>query len=56
MLYKATAIPAVVNVPLLRYLMIDGQGDPNTSKAFADVITTLYGLSYTLKFPDEGTR
>ncbi len=49
-LYKATAKPAVVKVPKLRYLMIDGQGDPNTGKAFADAITTLYGLSYTLKF------
>ncbi|MFZ1685960.1 MAG: hypothetical protein WAU70_00945 [Flavobacteriales bacterium] len=49
-LYKATAKPAVVKVPKLRYLMIDGQGDPNTSKDFADAITTLYGLSYTLKF------
>lgn len=49
-LYKATAKPAVIKVPKLRYLMIDGQGDPNTSKAFADAITTLYGLSYTLKF------
>lgn len=39
-----------VKVPKLRYLMIDGQGDPNTSKEFADAITALYGLSYTLKF------
>lgn len=49
-LYKATAKPALIKVPKLRYLMIDGQGDPNTSKAFADTITTLYGLSYTMKF------
>ena len=49
-LYKATAEPVSVKVPKLRYLMIDGQGDPNTSKDFADAITTLYGLSYTLKF------
>ena len=49
-LYKATAKPAMVKVPKLRYLMIDGEGDPNTSKAFADAITTLYGLAYTMKF------
>ncbi|MBP6574915.1 MAG: GyrI-like domain-containing protein [Flavobacteriales bacterium] len=49
-LYKATAKPAMIKVPKLRYLMIDGQGDPNTSKAFADAITTLYGLAYTMKF------
>ncbi|MFZ1694188.1 MAG: hypothetical protein WAT74_13395 [Flavobacteriales bacterium] len=49
-LYKATSKPVAIKVPKLRYLMVDGQGDPNTSKAFADAITTLYGLSYTLKF------
>ena len=49
-LYKATNKPVVIKVPKLRYLMIDGQGDPNTSKAFGDAITTLYGLSYTMKF------
>lgn len=49
-LYKATAEPAVIKVPKLRYLMIDGEGDPNTSQDFADAITTLYGLSYTMKF------
>lgn len=49
-LYKATAKPAVVKVPRLRYLMIDGEGDPNKGRDFADAITTLYGLSYTLKF------
>ena len=49
-LYKATAKPLVIKVPKLRYLMIDGQGDPNTSQAFADAITTLYGIAYTMKF------
>lgn len=49
-LYKATAKPALIKVPKLRYLMIDGQGDPNTSQAFTDAIATLYGLSYTMKF------
>lgn len=49
-LYKATAKPVAVKVPKLRYLMIDGQGDPNTSTAFADAITTLYGVAYTMKF------
>ena len=49
-LYKATAEPSLVKVPKLRYLMIDGEGDPGTSKDYMDAITTLYGLSYTLKF------
>lgn len=46
---KEEAIVAV-DVPPLTYLMVDGQGDPNTSKAFQEAIEALYSLSYTLKF------
>ncbi len=46
---KAGVIVAV-DVPPLRYLMVDGAGDPNTSKAFQEAIEALYSLSYTLKF------
>jgi hypothetical protein len=40
----------VVDVPEMNFLMIDGEGDPNTSQAFADAIAALYALSYPLKF------
>lgn len=40
----------VVDVPKLQYLMIDGHGDPNTSKEFSDAITALYPVAYKLKF------
>jgi len=50
-LYKASARePALVEVPALNYLMIDGRGDPDTTPAFMQAIEALYGLSYTLKF------
>jgi hypothetical protein len=39
-----------VNVPPLTYLMVDGEGDPNKSKAFEQAVDALYSLSYTLKF------
>jgi hypothetical protein len=39
-----------VNVPPLTYLMVDGEGDPNTSKSFGQAVEALYSLSYTLKF------
>jgi hypothetical protein len=38
-----------VDVPSLTYLMVDGEGDPN-SGAFQQVVEALYSLSYTLKF------
>jgi hypothetical protein len=39
-----------VDVPPLTYLMVDGEGDPNTSTAFQQAVEALYSLSYTLKF------
>ena len=39
-----------VEVPPLRYLMIDGQGDPNTSQVYADAVEALFSVSYTAKF------
>lgn len=39
-----------LDVPPLQYLMVDGEGDPNTSPAYADALATLYPLAYALKF------
>jgi hypothetical protein len=39
----------IIDVPPLRYLMVDGSGDPNTQE-FTDAITTLYSVAYPLKF------
>lgn len=49
-LYRAKAEPDLLEVPPLAYLMIDGEGDPNTAQAYADAVSTLFTLSYTLKF------
>lgn len=40
----------VVTVPPLRYLMIDGHGDPNTSEQYRDALQTIFPLAYALKF------
>jgi len=42
--------PEIVDVPPLNYLMVDGQGDPNTSQAFHEAMEALYSVAYTLKF------
>lgn len=39
-----------VDVPPLRVLMIDGQGDPNTSTAYAKAVEALLSVSYAAKF------
>lgn len=49
--YRARAgVFDLVEVPPLRYLMIDGAGDPNTSAEYRDALATLYPVSYKLKF------
>ncbi|MCP3012123.1 GyrI-like domain-containing protein [Nocardiopsis dassonvillei] len=40
----------ITRVPDLRYLMIDGHGDPNTSPAFTEAVEALYPVAYKLKF------
>lgn len=40
----------VLDIPVMRYLMIDGSGDPNTMPQFAATIETLYPVAYKLKF------
>jgi len=42
--------PQIVQVPSFTYLLIDGEGDPNTSASFREAIGALYGIAYTLKF------
>ena len=50
-LYKPSAkLVEIVEVPTMNFLMIDGEGDPNTSQAFQDAIEALYPVSYSLKF------
>ncbi|MCB1662123.1 MAG: GyrI-like domain-containing protein [Pseudomonadales bacterium] len=50
-LYRPSARDvAIVDVPAMNYLMIDGEGDPNNAQAYQDAIGVLYPLSYTLKF------
>lgn len=49
-LYSATRTPAVVEVPELPFLMIDGHGDPNTAPAYAEAVAALHAVAYTVRF------
>ena len=49
-LYKAPDEPTLVEVPPLSYLMIDGQGDPNTAPVYSESVGTLYKLAYAIRF------
>ena len=50
-LYQASARKVVqVDVPPMGFLMVDGEGDPNTAQAYEDAIEALFAVAYTLKF------
>jgi hypothetical protein len=42
--------PVEIDVPVLKFLMLDGEGDPNRSQAYQDAVEALFATSYTLKF------
>lgn len=50
-LYKPSARSVVsVDVPAMRFLMIDGHGDPNSSPDYAEAVEALFSVSYAAKF------
>ncbi|AOW13549.1 hypothetical protein LPB72_11115 [Hydrogenophaga crassostreae] len=50
-LYAPSAKEVVqVDVPAFWFLMVDGEGDPNTSQGYAQAVEALFAVSYTAKF------
>jgi hypothetical protein len=50
-LYQPSSKEVVeVDVATMNYLMIDGEGDPNTSQAYANAVEVLFMVSYAIKF------
>lgn len=50
-LYRPSAKEVVqIDVPKLKYLMIDGMGDPGFAPEYAEAVEALYSVSYTTKF------
>ena len=41
---------SIVNVPKMKFFMIDGKGNPNNSEEFHSSLQALYSLSFTMKF------
>ena len=55
-LYRASRDPALVDVPELAFLMVDGHGDPYTATEYTQAIEALYTVSYSLKFAIKRAR
>jgi len=39
-----------IDVPVMSFLMIDGEGDPNTSQSYTHTVEALFAVAYALKF------
>ena len=49
-LYQPKTKPSIVEVPRMRFIAVEGAGDPNEEGgAYKDAIGLLYGIAYTLK-------
>lgn len=41
---------SIVDVPPMNFIMIDGQGNPNSSPVYSEALGALYTGVFTLKF------
>ena len=49
-LYLPKARPAVIDVPVMKFIMVDGKGNPNAEGGeYQKAVELLYALSYTIK-------
>jgi hypothetical protein len=48
--HPSSQVVQKVDVPTLRFLKIDGHGDPNESSEYREAVEALFSLSYALKF------
>lgn len=49
-LYQPKTKPSIVEVPAIRFLAVEGEGDPNeVGGAYQHALELLYGVAYTLK-------
>jgi len=53
-LYLPSTKPCIVDVPKMRFIMVNGKGDPNTSPFYKEAVELLYGLSYAIKMSKKG--
>lgn len=50
----APKTPCIIEVPKMLFIMIDGDGDPNTAQSYKDAVELIYGLSYSIKMSKMG--
>jgi hypothetical protein len=48
-LYRPKVTPSIIDVPEMKFIAVDGKGNPNTSAEYSAAVELLYGLSYAIK-------
>lgn len=48
-LYLPGKKPVIVEVPEMKFIMVQGNGNPNSSPVYQNAMNVLYGLSYSIK-------
>lgn len=51
--YQPKTAPSVIDVPEIKYIAVDGRGNPNTNPDYAEAVELLYGLSYAIKMSNK---
>ena len=47
--YSPKTTPSIIDIPEMSFILIDGEGNPNTSEEYKKAVETLYGLSYAIR-------
>lgn len=53
-LYLPKNKPSIIPIPKMKFVMVKGKGDPNTSEEYKDALSVLYGISFTIKMSKMG--
>ncbi|MFA6937123.1 MAG: GyrI-like domain-containing protein [Treponema sp.] len=48
-LYLPPKKPVIINVPSMKFIAVNGKGNPNTCEEYKNAMEILYGLSYSIK-------
>lgn len=55
-LYMPKTTPCIIDVPAMKFIMVNGNGNPNTSLLYKQSVELLYGLSYSIKMGMKGSN
>ena len=55
-LYMPKDKPVLVEVPEMKFIMVDGSGDPNDNLGFQEAIEILYAIAYAIKMSKKAPK